>query len=122
MPVPLDLVPPPQFDRSMLSYVVTNFGRVRDGLLRAFGGDYQTGVSTWPFTGYTNGNWSVGFPRAFSGTRAPLVVLHSLTVGGTMFAITVTGSTVNGIFMTGNTVGGVVAANDCVFKWLAFYP
>jgi len=44
MSIYIDLLPPPQFDRSLVSYTVGNFSRIRDALVRASGRVYVTHV------------------------------------------------------------------------------
>lgn len=47
----LDLLPPPQFDRSLVSYVVGNFQRVKDILIRASGRTFVYNMASagpWP--------------------------------------------------------------------------
>lgn len=55
----LDLLPPPQFDRSLVAYTVGNFQRVKDVLVRASGRVYVTSV-------YANGpypiSWTIATP------------------------------------------------------------
>ena len=51
----LDLLPAPQFDRSLAAYTVANFTRIKDLLVRASG-------RTYVYTAQTNGPW----PKTFT--------------------------------------------------------
>jgi hypothetical protein len=67
----LDLLPPPQFDRSLVSYTVGNFQRIKDVLIRASGRVYTTAVygSNIPIS------WTIATPFRSD-------VLLTLSVGG----------------------------------------
>jgi hypothetical protein len=77
MSIYLDLIPPPQFDRSLVAYTVGNFGRIKDALVRASG-------RTYVFNVQSTGAW----PKSFTIThpfRADVLV----TYGATCWALAV---------------------------------
>lgn len=71
MSIYLDLIPPPQFDRSLVAYTVGNFGRVKDALIRASGRTYLQAAGT-------NGAWPKTFTIAHP-FRADVLVTYAAT-------------------------------------------
>jgi len=130
MSIYLDLLPPPQFDRSLVAYTVGNFGRIKDALIRASGRTYVQQVGT-------NGGW----PKTFTVThpfRADVLVTYGATcwanaVGmfGTMLTLDGNGVGIWGYFFanqagfhkqtTGSHVARSVSAGDHVWG-VAYSP
>jgi hypothetical protein len=123
MPINIDLAPPPQFERSMIGYVTTNFGRIRDALLRVMPTSYQTGevILTWAAEGVKNFN--VPFPIQFNAAlgTGPNVIITKVGPGSD--------PALHGRVYACNNVGfnvqvdtfSTILTGSWKFRWLAFY-
>jgi hypothetical protein len=122
MPVPLDLAPPPQFERSMISYVTTNFGRVRDALNRAWGGNYQTGTYTAVFAGVTAILVSISFPVVFASANGPLMEVTPINnpAGPDLHPFVTRAS--NSLFILRVESYSGALTGSYAIKWAAHYP
>lgn len=125
MPIPIILSPPPALDRSIVPAFQTNFNRIRDALLKALGGDYQTGVFTAAFVAVAETFGSVTYPTPFSSAAAgPMVLLTPMIAmgTGTNLRCLPIRSDNNGFWwdIVANQ-GGAITGNFDV-RWVAFYP
>jgi len=122
MPIPIILSPPPAFDRSIVPAFQTNFNRIRDALLKSFGGDYQTGIYTANFAAVTSILVSVSFPVPFNTSSGPLMVVTPIDQPGGPDLDTHVTRTSNVLFILRvNSESGALTGSWNV-RWVAFYP
>jgi hypothetical protein len=123
MPISVVRLPPPALERSLVPYTVTMINRLCDALLKAFGGDFQSGTTTFAATGLTNFGYNVNFPVAFNQTDSPSVLLTPTTTPGGSQWFTDVGFATNTAFsIWGSTIGGAPATGIFTAKWVAWYP
>ncbi len=124
MTVELDLAPPPQFDRSLVGYAVTNFNRIRNAFKTALGGNYQTGTFTANFVAQATIAGTVTYSPAFNASLSgPCVVITQLVPLAAALDIDsrVSRNDETGFVYVITSVGGPVTTNFQV-RWVAFYP
>jgi len=121
MPIPVDLQPPPQFDRSLLGYATINFNRLRDAFRFAFGGDYQTGVVTVNFPAVAAVQTITNFPVGFNNTAGPCMILTPIDNGAFPGLVANVDRATVTYFI--HTITAPFAINGNVTaRWVAFYP
>lgn len=122
MGINLDLQPPPQFERSLISYANINFGRVRDAFGRVMGSDVKSGQHTQAAIGLAVLHFNIAFPVAFPLATAPIVVCVPVFQAVTQWIVNVA-TTAPGFFSAYCvTVGGGASAENLILNWQAWYP
>ena len=122
MPIPIQLQPPPALERSLVPYVVTNFNMVRDALLRAFGGDYQTGLQVINFTAAASSNFGMSYPVPFTTAFGPVLMANVVNLPGPPFiSCRVIANTNTGFGLIFESLSGAISGNFD-FRWVAWYP
>jgi hypothetical protein len=121
MPIPVQRLPPPQLDRSQVPYTVTMVNRICDALLKAFGGDFQTGIATQAAVGLVNIGFNVSFPSVFNHTDGP-VVLITPTGNADQWICNVGFSNNNAFSIFASTQTGGAATGNFNARWVAWYP
>ena len=122
MPVPLELTPPPAFDKSIVPAFQTNFTRIKNAFLKTLGGDFQTGVHIEPHIGLATKNFVISYPVAFVNADSPAVLITPLYNGGNQWLLNVTYSRNFAAVIWSATLGGAAATENLMIRWLAFYP
>ncbi len=122
MPINLQLVPPPAFETSIVPAFSTNFARIRDAFLRAFGGDYQTGTHTQGAVGTAVQHYNIPFPVVFQQTTPPVVVANPVWQGAVQWHQDVVTSDPSFFTIYATTVGGGNSTENLIIRWVAFYP
>ena len=121
MPVVVVRAAPPALERSLVPYTVNMVNRICDGLLKAFGGDFQTGIATQAAIGFANVAFNVIFPAVFNQPGGP-VVLVTPTGNLDQWSCTVGFSNNNAFSCWATLLGGGVATGNLNVKWVAWYP
>lgn len=122
MPISIIRAAPPALDRSLVPYTVNMINRICDGLLKAFGGDYQTGTTTGPGNGLASTGFNVVFPAAFSHTDPPICVVTPINTTNEQWRCSIGMATTTFFACWGLTVGGTPSTSDLTVKWVAWYP
>lgn len=123
MPIVVVRAAPPTLERSLVPYTVNMINRICDALLKAFGGDFQTGTTTFAATGLANIGYNVNFPVAFNQPTGPAVLLTPMTTpGGSQWFTDVGFADNTGFSIWGATVGGAGSTGIFTAKWVAWYP
>lgn len=122
MPVVVVRAAPPTLDRSLVPYTVNMINRICDALLKAFGGDFQTGITTTPAIGAANIGYNVVFPAAFQQASGPCVLVSPTSGGTEQWKTSVGISTPTFFSIWGTTVGGGPSSVDFTARWVAWYP
>ena len=90
MAIYIDLHPAPQFDRSLITYCVINFGRIKDGIA-------QAGKRTYTNCGSTVGPWPANISMDVP-FKSDVTIWSQVTFWGTVVAFLATGFRLDGNF------------------------
>jgi hypothetical protein len=96
--------------------------RICDALLKAFGGDFQTGITTFATIGSASFGYNTNFPATFNQTDGPCVLVSPLGSNVDQWQIYTGFTSVSGFSLWGERIGGGPAAGNFAARWVAWYP